>query len=137
MPHWDWEFRHFPRQATRALAQRLVETGAGLIVGNHAHVPQPAERIGETLVAYALGDFLGTALPNLPWPGRIGAVLAVDVSAEPATRARVAAYEFVPFIRLRDGARERLMPLEEVAGRIGDRARRRFAELFPQQNETR
>ena len=135
VPHWDWEFRHFPRPATRALAHRLADAGAALIVGNHAHVPQPAERISETLVAYALGDFLGTALPHLPWPGRIGAMLAVDVSAEPATRGRVAAYEFLPFIRLRDGVRERLLPLDVEPGPIGNRARRRFAELFPQQGE--
>ncbi len=60
-PHWDWEFRHFPRPATRALARRLAERGAGLIVGHHAHVVQPVERIGDSLVAYGLGDFLGTA----------------------------------------------------------------------------
>jgi len=131
VPHWDWEFRHIPRPATRTLAQRLADAGAGLIVGNHAHVPQPAERIGETLVAYALGDFLGTALPHLPWPGRIGTILAVDVSAEPATRGQLAGYEVVPFFRLRDGARERLIPLDAVPGPIGNRARRRFAELFP------
>jgi poly-gamma-glutamate capsule biosynthesis protein CapA/YwtB (metallophosphatase superfamily) len=131
VPHWDWEFRHFPRSATRALAQRIADAGAGLVVGNHAHVPQPAERIGKTLVAYGLGDFLGTALPHLPWPGRIGTMLAVDVSAEPATRGSVAAYEFMPFIRLRDGGRERLLPMDAVPGPIGDRSRRRFAALFP------
>ncbi len=129
--HWDWEFRHIPRPASRALARRLGDGGAGLIVGGHAHVLQPAERIGATLVAYGLGDFLGTALPHLPWPGRIGAMLAVDVSAEPATRGRVAAYELVPFFRQRAGARERLSPLADVAGPIGERARGRFAELFP------
>ena len=134
VPHWDWEFRHLPRPATRALAQRLATAGAGLVVGNHAHVPQPAERIGETLVAYGLGDFLGTALPHLPWPGRIGAMLAVDVSAEPPTRGRLAGYEFMPFFRLRDGlARARLLPLDAVPGPTGERARGRFAELFPPQ----
>jgi len=131
VPHWDWEFRHVPRPATRELAERLATAGAGLIAGNHAHVPQPAERIGETLVAYGLGDFLGTALPHLPWPGRIGTMLAVDVSAEPATKGRLTAYEFLPFFRLRDGVRERLLPLDAVPGSIGDRARGRFGELFP------
>ena len=84
-----------------------------------------------TLVAYGLGDFLGTALPRQPWPGRIGAILVVDVSAEPPTRGRVAAYQLVPFIRLRDGARERLPPLDDVAGPIGERARHASLELFP------
>ena len=70
--HWDWEFRHFPRPPTRALARRLAGRGAGLVVGHHAHVLQPAERLGRTLVAYGLGDFLGTALARQPWPGRLG-----------------------------------------------------------------
>ena len=59
--HWDWEFGIFPGRSTRALARRFADKGAGLVVGNHAHVLQPAERIGATLVAYGLGDFLGTA----------------------------------------------------------------------------
>ena len=94
--HWDWEFRHFPRPATRALAHRLADNGSRLVVGNHAHVLQPAERIGATLVAYGLGDFLGTALPRQPWPTRVGAMLAVDVSAD-AVEQRAAC-------RLRDDA---------------------------------
>ncbi|WP_204272961.1 CapA family protein, partial [Enterobacter hormaechei] len=81
MPHWDWEFRHFPRLATRTLASRLAGHGFRLIVGHHAHVVQPFERIGDSLVAYGLGDFLGTALAWQPWPGRIGSILLVDVSA--------------------------------------------------------
>jgi poly-gamma-glutamate capsule biosynthesis protein CapA/YwtB (metallophosphatase superfamily) len=129
--HWDWEFRHFPQPATRALAQRLADNGASLVVGNHAHVLQPAERIGATLVAYGLGDFLSTALPRQPWPSRIGAMLAVDVSAEPSSKGQFAGYEMVPFFRPRDGARERLVPLDEVAGPIGIGARGRFAKIFP------
>ena len=132
VPHWDWEFRHIPGPQTRALARRLADKGADLIVGNHAHVLQPAERIGETLVAYGLGDFLSTALPRQPWPTCIGAMLVVDISAEPATRGQLAGYEIVPFFRLRDGARERLLPLDDVPGPIGARARQRFLELFSQ-----
>ena len=133
VPHWDWEFRHFPRPATRALARRLADNGAGLIVGNHAHVLQPAERIDATLTAYGLGDFLGTALPRQPWPARIGAMLVVDVSAESQSRGQLAGYELVPFVRLRDGASERLVPIDDVAGGNGVRARQRVAELFPPQ----
>lgn len=125
LPHWDREFRHFPQHETRQLAGKLAGTGAGLIVGGHAHVLQPAERIGETLVAYGLGDLLSTALPNQPWPTRIGAVLVVEISADPSTRGRIAGYRFAPFFRKRIGERERLVPATD------ERVRRRFAAIFP------
>ncbi|MDW6022331.1 CapA family protein [Mesorhizobium sp. BAC0120] len=129
--HWDREFRHFPQRATRKLARSLTQAGAGLIVGHHAHVLQPAHRIGQTLTAYGLGDFLGTALPRIPWPARLGAVLVVEVSLDPSTRGRVAAYRFVPFLRERLGRRERLVPLEAKTGSLSNKARRRFAAIFP------
>jgi poly-gamma-glutamate synthesis protein (capsule biosynthesis protein) len=129
LPHWDWEFRHFPRVETRALAQRLSNAGAGLIVGGHAHVLQPVERIGGTLVAYGLGDFLGTVLPRQPWPGRIGALLSVDVSLDDDTYGRIAAYRLHPFFRLREGRREHLVPVGMLAGRLRGRVAGRLAAL--------
>jgi poly-gamma-glutamate synthesis protein (capsule biosynthesis protein) len=129
--HWDREFRHIPQPATRKLAQRLVEAGAGLIVGHHAHVLQPAERIGQTLTAYGLGDLLGTALPRIPWPARLGAILVVEISTDPKTRGRITGYRFVPFLRQRAGRRERLVPLEAATGSVSNKARRRFAAIFP------
>ena len=130
IPHWDFEFRHFPRDETRALARKLVESGVGLIAGHHAHVVQPAERIGGALVAYGLGDFLGTALARQPWPGRIGVILAVDISADPATRGKIAAYRFHPFLRIGQRANERLVPIDAAEGRTGERARTRLAAIF-------
>lgn len=129
--HWDCEFRHIPQPATRKLARRIVEAGAGLIVGHHTHVLQPAERIGQTLTAYGLGDLLGTALPRIPWPARLGAILVVEISVDPPTRGRVAAYRFVPFLRERAGRRERLVPLNAMTGPVAGKARRRFAAIFP------
>ena len=130
VPHWDWEFRHFPRAETRTLAQRLVQAGAGLIVGGHAHVVQPLERFGNALVAYGLGDFLGTAFSRQPWPGRIGAVLAVNVSLDEATRGRIAGYRLDPFFRLREGERERLVPIEALDGRLRGKVERRLATVL-------
>ena len=130
IPHWDFEFRHFPRDETRALARKLIESGVGLIAGHHAHVVQPAERIGGALVAYGLGDFLGTALARQPWPGRIGVILAVDISADPGTRGQVASYRFHPFMRIRQGRNEKLAPIDTVGGRIGKKAKARLAAIF-------
>jgi poly-gamma-glutamate synthesis protein (capsule biosynthesis protein) len=130
VPHWDWEFRHFPRAATRALARKLVGQGVGLIAGGHAHVVQPIERIDGTLVAYGLGDFLGTALPRQPWPERIGAIMTVEVSAEAATRGAIAAWRMHFFMRRRERGRERLVAIEAVEGRLREKAERRLAAIF-------
>jgi len=108
VPHWDWEFRQQPRPETQALGRRLVEGGVGLIAGHHAHVVQPMERIGEAVVAYGLGDFVGTAWPFVRRPLRTGAVFVADVSLDPATRGKIARYELIMFDRQREGDRERL-----------------------------
>ena len=56
-------------------------------------------------------------------------MLVVDVSAEPPTKGRIAAYEIVPFIRLRDGSGSGWCRWT-TRRPIGPRARQRFQELF-------
>ncbi|WP_258581965.1 CapA family protein [Mesorhizobium sp. AR02] len=131
VPHWDWEFRHFPRAGTRALARRLAGQGVGLIAGHHSHVVQPMERIGETVVAYGLGDFLGTALARQPWPGRIGGIFVVDVSTDAGTRGVVASYRLYPFVRLRDRDHERLVPVAGLERAIRGKVEGRLSAIFP------
>ncbi|PZV39987.1 CapA family protein [Mesorhizobium kowhaii] len=131
VPHWDWEFRHFPRAETRVLAGRLAGQGVGLIAGHHAHVMQPVDRIGRTIVAYGLGDFLGTALARQPWPGRIGGIFVVDVSTDADTRGTVASYRLHPFVRLRTGDHERLVLVEGVKGRMRGKVEGRLRAIFP------
>ncbi|RUZ71306.1 metallophosphatase [Mesorhizobium sp. M7A.F.Ca.US.006.01.1.1] len=131
VPHWDWEFRHFPRDETRALARRLAGHGVGLIAGHHAHVVQPVEKIDGTIVAYGLGDFLGTALARQPWPGRIGSILIVDVSADAGTRGTIASYRMHPFMRLRAGDHERLVLVEALEGAIRGKVEGRLRAVFP------
>ena len=132
IPHWDWEFRHFPRAGTRALARRLAGAGFGLLAGHHAHVLQPVERIGDTLVAYGLGDFLGTAFARQPWPGRIGGILVADVSTDSGTRGRIASYRLHPFMRLRVGDHERLVAVDGLAAAPRRRIEDRLAAIFPE-----
>lgn len=131
VPHWDWEFRHFPRTATRVLARLLANKGAGLIVGHHAHVVQPIERIGGSVTAYGLGDFLGTAFAKPPWPGRIGSILIVDISADAATRGMIAAYRLHFFMRLAKGGHEWLVPVEALGAALKQRVAARLETVFP------
>ncbi|WP_315924335.1 CapA family protein [Mesorhizobium sp. SP-1A] len=130
LPHWDREFRHFPQAGTRALASRLTGQGAALIVGGHAHVVQPVERIGSAVVVYGLGDFLGTALPLQPWPLRLGAVLTAEVSVDAATMGAVGAYRMHFFYRRPDGAREHLLPVEALDGALRRTVLSRIEAVF-------
>ncbi|WP_136615994.1 MULTISPECIES: CapA family protein [Mesorhizobium] len=131
VPHWDWEFRHFPRSETRALAKQLAGQGVGLIAGHHAHVVQPVEKIDRTIVAYGLGDFLGTAFARQPWPGRIGGIFVVDVSTDAGSRGAIASYRLHPFMRLRGGDHERLLLVEALKGRMRGKVEARLRTVFP------
>lgn len=52
----EYEFRQSVRQ--REMARTAIEAGATLVVGNHPHVLQGVEWLGDGFVAYALGNFI-------------------------------------------------------------------------------
>lgn len=141
LPHWDREFRHFPEAATRETARRLAASGAGLVVGGHAHVVQPVERIGATLVAYSLGDFLGTAWWWSRWPLRIGALLSVAIGLEEpldsARHARIVSYHMIPFLRSRQGSREVLAPIDKARPSLRHRVASHWSTIFRHQEDIR
>jgi poly-gamma-glutamate synthesis protein (capsule biosynthesis protein) len=93
-------------------------------------VLQPAVRLGDALVAYSLGDFLGTALPRVPWPLRLGAVLVVEISVDEETKGKIGSYRFVPFVREKASRHERLVTLD-AAGVSASQIRERFDAIFP------
>ncbi len=79
--HWGGEYQAAPGPRQRALARRLSSAGADLIVGHGPHVLQRVEWMGETLVAYSLGNFLF----DQPYPVdcRWGAILRVTFQEDP------------------------------------------------------
>lgn len=55
--HWGIEDQHEPTGEQRSMAEELLSDPAvDLIVGHHAHVVQPFEKIGDKWVAYGLGN---------------------------------------------------------------------------------
>ena len=63
--HWGEEYKRKPEKRTRELAQQLVDAGIDIIIGSHPHNVQPIEYLDaadgrRALVAYSLGNFLGT-----------------------------------------------------------------------------
>ncbi len=56
--HWGREQSTCPISAQRTLAQQLVDAGADVVVGAHAHVQVGAGRLGEAYIDYGLGNFV-------------------------------------------------------------------------------
>jgi poly-gamma-glutamate synthesis protein (capsule biosynthesis protein) len=61
--HWGEEYADQPREQDVALAHRLADAGALIVLGHHPHVLQPLEVYrradgASTLIAYSLGNFV-------------------------------------------------------------------------------
>lgn len=55
--HWGAEHYNEPGVSQLRLAERLTaETGVDLVIGHHAHVVQPIQKVNGTWVAYGLGN---------------------------------------------------------------------------------
>ncbi|MBL8775706.1 MAG: CapA family protein [Acidimicrobiales bacterium] len=88
--HWGTEGTTCPNATQPDLAQALIDAGADIVVGSHAHRLLGAGRRGEALVAYGLGNF---AFYTSGGPGAETGVLHVtatgrridDYTWEPAT----------------------------------------------------
>ncbi len=78
LPHWGVEYSETPTDDQRRWAAALIDAGATLVVGNHAHLAQPVEAFATAggqprgLAAYALGNFV---FDQGPWRTRQGLVL--------------------------------------------------------------
>ncbi|WP_405798084.1 CapA family protein [Streptomyces sp. NBC_01506] len=57
--HWGREHHPDPSASQLALGRRIAEeTGVDLVIGHHAHVVQPMEKVDGTWIAYGLGNQL-------------------------------------------------------------------------------
>jgi len=57
--HWGNEYRHEPTSAQNEwLAEILPSDDIDLVIGHHAHVVQPVDRVGDEWVVFGLGNFL-------------------------------------------------------------------------------
>lgn len=57
--HWGSEYQHDPNEQQRELARELIRSpDIDLILGHHAHVVQPLERIGGEWVVYGMGNLM-------------------------------------------------------------------------------
>ncbi|NOZ91467.1 MAG: CapA family protein [Epsilonproteobacteria bacterium] len=64
-PHWGIQEIPFPRFIDREIAHALIDSGADLIIGHHAHVVQSHESYKGKYIFYGLGNFI---FPDLDIP---------------------------------------------------------------------
>ena len=57
-PHWGIEYRNKPFEAQQALARSIIDAGADMIIGNHAHWIGAVEIYKGKPIWYALGNFV-------------------------------------------------------------------------------
>ena len=89
--HWGGEYQAAPSTRQQAIASALSEAGATVIAGHGPHVLQRVEWVGETLVAYSLGNFLFDQ--HSPIDCRWGAILRVTLQG-----TQVVAVEAIPTV---------------------------------------
>lgn len=115
-PHWEYEWQHFPRKESRALATKLFDAGFDAIIGHHPHVLQPLERFGEKLCAYSMGNLNGPPKKRAGWPVKLIGLLELKIFAEGPKKGRIQSYELHPFAQEISPLGEvvRLMTLDEA-----------------------
>ncbi|SHJ12521.1 capsule synthesis protein PGA_cap [Tangfeifania diversioriginum] len=64
--HWGAEESSYPLKEEIVKARKLIDAGADIIIGTHAHAPQPIEKYKNGIIAYNLGNFIMPALKNIP-----------------------------------------------------------------------
>lgn len=127
--HWGTEYMSDPDRAQRDLARQLADSGEiDLILGHHAHVVQPVEKIGGTWVVYGMGNQLARHA-EVRDEQREGALVRVTFTGRDSGW-RVTAIEAVPTWVAMD-PRIRLVDLTAaLAGRPGrDRFRAAYDRI--------
>ncbi|MFL6124619.1 CapA family protein [Actinophytocola sp.] len=93
--HWGIENQHEPTAEQKDMARQiLADPAVDLIVGHHAHVVQPFEKIGDKWVAYGLGN--SVAKHEQPRGDTEEGVIARFTFTKSDTGWRVAKAEYIP-----------------------------------------
>lgn len=77
--HWGEEYTTYPNTSQKNIAKYLSGLGVDLVIGNHAHSIQPVEMINDTLVFYALGNFIASQDTK---DKQIGTLVSLNIKKE-------------------------------------------------------
>jgi poly-gamma-glutamate synthesis protein (capsule biosynthesis protein) len=124
LPHWEYEFQHFPHNSSQRFARSLFEKGLDILVGIHTHTLQPLERFGQGLCFYNIGNFCGL---GVAWPVRMAPLLKMHIDAETGT---IMGYELKIFAQVNSDKKVDILPLELISKTLRDKMTKRLELLF-------
>jgi poly-gamma-glutamate synthesis protein (capsule biosynthesis protein) len=64
--HWGEEESSLPQLEDILKARKMIDAGADIVIGSHAHAPQPIEKYHGGIIAYNLGNFIMPAFDETP-----------------------------------------------------------------------
>lgn len=73
------EYTTNPNNNQKQVAKELADMGVNLVIGNHAHSLQPVEMINDTLVFYALGNFISAQDTN---DKQTGVIVSLNINKD-------------------------------------------------------
>lgn len=94
--HWGVQGERCPSRGQRSLAAELVEAGADVVVGSHAHVLQGDGHLGAGYVAYGLGNYAWYSQASAAASTTGVLTLRVRPPRSPAGRATVTGADWEP-----------------------------------------
>ena len=112
--HADIEFMPVPSVPRLRIFREIAAAGADIVLGHHPHVPQGCERVGKSLVAYSLGNFVFPAHTSNYMRGHLPHTAHSYLLLVEVTKAGVQSFERVPF-EIGAPPEERPIPLSGVA----------------------
>ena len=64
--HWGIEESSYPAKEDILIARKLIDGGVDIVIGSHAHAPQPVEKYKTGIIAHNLGNFIMPDMKNVP-----------------------------------------------------------------------
>lgn len=64
--HWGVEESSYPLKRDVLTARKLIDGGVDIVIGSHAHAPQPVERYKGGIIAHNLGNFIMPEMKRTP-----------------------------------------------------------------------
>lgn len=126
LPHWGYEFQHFPYAEDRKLAADLInDNGFDFLVGAHTHTLQPLEIFQKGLCFYNLGNFCGFG-----HSASIRLIPILTLELGPENKTKNFSYKLDYFFQAKDANGSKIVPLDQCPSHIQAKVEALLTQLF-------